>query len=74
MASMDTGTTATCACGSRGFIVVDAATGEQIDLKTYYATQRQHAIDPANLRRHDPPDTSRLQLVCANPQCRRVLS
>jgi hypothetical protein len=71
---METGTTATCVCGSRGFIVVDAATGEPLDLKTYYATQRQRAIDPANLRHHDPLDLSRLQLVCANPVCRRVLS
>jgi hypothetical protein len=71
---MDTGTTATCVCGSRGFIVVDAATGDQIDLKTYYATLRQRSIDLANLKAHDPIDLTRLQLVCANPQCRRVLT
>ena len=71
---MDTGTTATCVCGSRGFVVVDAATGDQIDLKTYYATLRQRTIDPANLKMHDPLDLGRLRLVCANPQCRRVMS
>lgn len=70
---MDTNTTATCACGSRGFIVVDAETGALVDLKTYYATIRRGSIDPENLKGHDPLDTSKLQLVCANPQCRRVL-
>jgi hypothetical protein len=71
---MNTGLTATCSCGSRGFIVVDAATGQQVDLKTYYATLRQRSIDPTNLKRHDPLDLSQIQLVCANPACRRVLS
>lgn len=70
---MSTGHTATCTCGSRGFIIVDATTGEQVDLKTYYATIRARGIDPTNLTAHDRPDTSRLQMVCANPACRRVL-
>ncbi|MBF6592441.1 MAG: hypothetical protein IVW57_18175 [Ktedonobacterales bacterium] len=71
---MGTGTTITCACGSRGFIVIDAATGQRMDLKAYYATMRQRTIDPTDLTRHDPLDMSRLRLVCANPQCQRVLS
>lgn len=74
MSTGSTGTTATCVCGSRGFLVVDATTGEQIDLKTYYATLRQRTIDPTQLKQHDPVDLSRIQLVCANPACRRVLS
>jgi hypothetical protein len=70
---VSTGTTITCVCGSHGFLVVDAATGEPVDLKSYYATKRQQAIDPSNLKRHDPLDTSALKMVCANPSCRRVL-
>lgn len=70
---MSNGNTVTCACGSRGFVIVDAATGEQVDLKTYYATLRARSIDPTNLTAHDRPDTSRLQMVCANPDCRKVL-
>lgn len=70
---MGTGGTVTCACGSRGFLIVDVETGEQVDLKTYYATVRARSIDPTNLAAHDRADTSRLQMVCANPACRRVL-
>lgn len=70
---MLTGTTVTCACGSHGFVVVDANTGAQIDLKSYYATLRQRSIDPSDLTRHAPLDASQLKMVCANPQCRRPL-
>lgn len=70
---MSTGNTVTCTCGSHGFIIIDATTGEPVDLKTYYATLRAQSIDPANLTAHNRPDTSRLQTVCANPACRRVL-
>jgi hypothetical protein len=70
---VSSGTTITCVCGSQGFLVVDAATGQPVDLKTFYATRRQQAIDPDDLKRHDPLDTSALKMVCANPNCRRVL-
>lgn len=70
---MSTGTTLTCVCGSHGFIVVDAHTGEQVDLKSVYATRRREAIDPTDLKRHDPIDLSNLVMVCANPNCRRRL-
>jgi hypothetical protein len=70
---VSTGTTITCVCGSQGFLVVDAVTGEPVDLKTFYATRRQQAINPEDLKRHDPLDTSALKMVCANPNCRRVL-
>lgn len=72
---MAPGTTLTCAaCGHHGFIVVNAHTGEEVDLKTYFATSQRKAIDPAHLARHDPLDLSALRMVCANPQCRRALS
>jgi hypothetical protein len=71
---VNTGTTITCVCGSQGFLVVDATTGEPVDLKTFYATRRQPTIDPDDLKRHDPLDLSALKMVCANPGCRRVLS
>ena len=70
---MSTGTTLTCSCGNHGFIVVDAETGEQVDLKTYYATARQQTFIPAELKSHDPMDLSRLVMVCGNPSCRRRL-
>lgn len=70
---MGTGNTVTCSCGSRSFLIVDARTGERVDLKTYYATIRARSIDPANIAAHDQPDTTQLQMVCANPACRRVL-
>jgi hypothetical protein len=70
---VSTGTTVTCVCGSHGFIVLHAETGEQVDLKTYYATVRRAAIDPDDLTRRDPLDLSKLVMVCANPACRRVL-
>jgi hypothetical protein len=70
---MTTGMTATCICGSRSFIVLDAQTGEPIDLKTVYETARKRAIDPTALKDHDPLDLSRLRTVCANPECRRPL-
>ena len=70
---MSTGTTVTCTCGHQGFIIVDARTGEQVDLKTLYPV-KHGPIDPANLRRHDPIDLSELVMVCANPACRRRLS
>jgi hypothetical protein len=70
---MSTETTITCVCGSRGFIVIDATTGEQVDLKTYFATVRQRSINPDDLKSHDPIDLSQLVMVCANPQCRRKL-
>jgi hypothetical protein len=69
---MATGTTVTCTCGSRGFIVVNAATGEPIDLKTIYATV-QRPINPDDLKSHNPPDYSNLHTVCANPSCRKPL-
>jgi hypothetical protein len=71
---VSTSTTVTCVCGYQGFIVVNALTGEQIDLKTYHATKHQRPIAPDDLKRHDPLDLSHLQMVCANPNCRRVLS
>jgi hypothetical protein len=71
---MNSGTTVTCACGYQGFVVVNAATGQQVDLKTFYATRRQHAIDLGDLKRHNPADLSALVMVCANPSCRRVLA
>lgn len=70
---MSTGTTLTCVCGSHGFVVVDARTGEQVDLKSYYATRHRESIDPTDLKRHDPVDLSSLVMVCANPACRRAL-
>jgi hypothetical protein len=70
---MTTGTTLTCVCGSHGFIVVDALTGAPVDLKTFYATRQRQTINPADLKRHDPPDVSNLLMVCANPACRRRL-
>jgi hypothetical protein len=70
---MSTGTTVTCVCGSHGFIVIDATTGEQVDLKTYYATRHKDTIDPNDLKSHDLIDVSNLRMVCANPECRRVL-
>jgi hypothetical protein len=70
---VSTGTTITCVCGSQGFLVVDAATGEPVDLKTFYATKRSQFINPDDLKRHNPLDTSALKMVCANPNCRRVL-
>lgn len=69
---MATSTTITCSCGSRGFIVVDASTGEPVDLKSLYATVKR-PIDPNNLKNHNPPDFSKLRTVCANPSCRRPL-
>lgn len=72
---MATGTTVTCAaCGHHGFIIIDARTGETVDLKTYFATIQRQAIDPADLGRHDPLDLSALRMVCANPRCRRELA
>jgi hypothetical protein len=70
---MSTGTTVTCTCGYQGFIVVDAQTGEQVDLKTYLATVRPSNFRPSDLKRHDPIDLSQLVMVCANPSCRRRL-
>jgi hypothetical protein len=70
---MISGTTVACVCGSRSFIVLDAETGEPIDLKTFYETARNRAIDPTALKDHDPLDLSRLRTVCANPECRRPL-
>lgn len=71
---MSTSTTVTCsACGHHGFIIVNAHTGEQVDLKTFYATVDTKAIDPNDLTRHAPLDVSALRMVCANPQCRRML-
>lgn len=70
---MTDGNTVTCLCGSRSFVVVHADTGEQIDLKTFYATIRQKAIDPGALKAHNPADLSALRTVCANPNCRRPL-
>jgi hypothetical protein len=70
---MATGTTVTCVCGSRGFIVVHAVTGEPIDLKTLYAAEQQRPIDPNDLKRHNPLDLSNFRTVCANPNCRRPL-
>lgn len=68
-------TTVTCAvCGHHGFIVVSAQTGEELDLKTYFATIQRKAIDPEHLARHDPLDLSALRMICANPQCRHPLS
>lgn len=67
-----TSTTITCPCGSRGFIVVDAATGEPVDLKTLYMTVKR-PINPDDLKSHNPPDFSALRTVCANPSCRRPL-
>lgn len=69
---MATGTTVTCSCGSRGFIIIDATTGEPVDLKTFYATT-QRPINPSDLKSHNPPDYSNLRTVCANPNCRRPL-
>ena len=72
---MASGTTITCAtCGHHGFIIVDARTGETVDLKTYFATIQRQTIDPSDLARHDPLDLSALRMVCANPECRRELS
>jgi hypothetical protein len=70
---MSTGTTLTCVCGSHGFVVVHAVTGERVDLQTYYATQRRRAIHPDHLKQHDALDVSQLRLLCANPACRREL-
>ncbi len=70
---MSTGMTVTCACGYHGFIIVSAATGEPVDLKSFFATRQRAAIDPGDLARHDPMDLSQLRMVCANPNCRRVL-
>ncbi len=70
---MSTGTTVTCACGYQGFIVVNARTGEPVDLKRAYATKPSTTIDPDDLKRHDPIDLTDLVMVCANPQCRRRL-
>jgi hypothetical protein len=70
---MATSTTVTCTCGSQGFIVINAATGQPVDLKTFYATRQRASIDPTDLKCHDPMDLSNLLMVCANPQCRRVL-
>lgn len=70
---MSEGTTVTCTCGYRGFIVVDAQTGEQVDLKTYFATVRQRSFHPDDLKSHDPLDVSQLVMVCGNPNCRRRL-
>jgi hypothetical protein len=69
---MATGTTVTCVCGSRGFVVVHAVTGEPIDLKTIYTTV-QRPINPRDLKSHDPIDLSTIRTVCANPDCRRPL-
>jgi hypothetical protein len=71
--AMSTGTTVTCTCGYQGFIVVDAKTGQQVDLKTYFATVRRDTFTPDNMKRHDPIDASQLVMVCANPNCRRTL-
>lgn len=71
---MSTGTTITCnACGHHGFIILDARTGEQVDLKTFYATIQPKSINPDDLKHHPPLDLSNLRTVCANPHCRRVL-
>ncbi|HEY7833524.1 MAG TPA: hypothetical protein VIG30_08155 [Ktedonobacterales bacterium] len=71
---MAPGTTVTCAaCGHHGFVIVNARTGEPVDLKTYLATIQRPAIDPSDLARHDPLDMSELRMVCANPRCRQVL-
>lgn len=69
---MATGTTVTCTCGSHGFIVVNAITGEPVDLKALYATV-QRPINPRDLKSHNPPDFSNLRTVCANPSCRKPL-
>lgn len=70
---MTSGSTVTCTCGSHGFIIVDAATGKEVDLKTYYSTIRRQSINPANLKSHSPLDIHAIKMVCANPRCRRVL-
>jgi hypothetical protein len=70
---MSTGTTLTCTCGYHGFIVVNQETGQQVDLKTYFATVQPRAFKPADLKSHDPIDTSQLVMVCGNPTCRRKL-
>lgn len=65
---MSTGTTFTCTCGSRSFIVIHAATGEQVDLQRFLMTQRQQSINPDKLKAHDPLDLSQLRTVCAKCQ------